>query len=230
MKRVMAMVLVIKDMLLKRIDRVLSWQQRSQTIDVEMIQKGQLAIFKMVQAESFDREIKHLMSKKGMVPNYSSISKLDPFLDSNNIIRVGGRLRKSSLTEAEQHPVILPKKVQYDAIIQWSHISVAHCARGLTLNQLRNNGIWIISVNAAVQNLIHRCVTCHKLGGKTSLQKMADLPVERCTEVPPFTYCGVDVWSLPHQRNKVTVKEIWSIIYMFYLSSHTYRSYKCFRH
>ena len=35
MKRVMAMVLVIKDMLLKRIDRVLSWQQRSQTIDSE---------------------------------------------------------------------------------------------------------------------------------------------------------------------------------------------------
>ena len=112
MKRVMAMVLVIKDMLLKRIDRVLWWQQLSRTIDVEMIQKGQLAIFKMVQAESFDREIKHLMSKKGIVPNYSSISKLNPFLDSNNIICVDGRLRKSSLTEAEQHPVILPKKVK----------------------------------------------------------------------------------------------------------------------
>ena len=226
----MALILMIKYMSLKRIDRALSRQQLSRTIDVEMIQKGQVAIFKMVQAESFDREIKHLMSKKGMVPNYSSISKLDPFLDSNNIIRVGGRLRKSSLTEAEQHPVILPKKVQYDAIIQWSHISVAHGARGLTLNQLRNKGIWIISVNAAVQKLIHRCVTCHKLGGKTSLQKMADLPVERCTEVPPFTYCGVNVWSLPHQRKKVTVTEIWSIIYMLYLSSHTYRSYKCFRH
>ena len=112
MKRVMALILVIKDMLLKRTDRALSWQQLSRIIDVEMIQKGQVAIFKMVQAEFFDREIKHLMSKKGMVPNYSSISKLDPFLDSNNIIRVGGRLRKSSLTEAEQHPVIFPKKAR----------------------------------------------------------------------------------------------------------------------
>ena len=71
MKRVMAMILVIKGILLKRLDRALCWQQLNRTIDVEMIQKGQVAIFKMVQAESFDREIKHLMSKKGMVPSYS---------------------------------------------------------------------------------------------------------------------------------------------------------------
>ena len=71
MKRVMAMILVIKGILLKRLDRALCWQQLSRIIDVEMIQNGQVAIFKMVQAESFDKEIKHLMSKKGMVLSYS---------------------------------------------------------------------------------------------------------------------------------------------------------------
>ena len=64
----------------------------------------------MVQAESFNKEIKTLMSKKEMVPRYSNISQEDPFLNSYNIIHVGGRLSKSSLTEAEQHPGILPKK------------------------------------------------------------------------------------------------------------------------
>ena len=194
----MALTLVIKDMLLKRIDRALSWQQLSRIIDVEMIQKGQVAIFKMGQAESFNKEIKHQMSKKGMVPSYSSISQLDPFLDRDNIIRVGGRLRKFSLAGAEQHPVILPRKSAVSGIIiQWSHNSVAHGARGLTLNHLRNNGIWIISANTAVRGVIHRCVTCCKLRGKTSFQKMADLPVERCTEVgvPPCTYCGVDMFG-----------------------------------
>ena len=62
MKRVMALILLIKDMLLKKIDRSLSSKQLSRTVDVEVIQKGQVAIFKMVQAESFNREIKHLMS------------------------------------------------------------------------------------------------------------------------------------------------------------------------
>ena len=110
MKRVVALMLVIKDTFLKRIDRALSWQQLSRTTDAEMIQKDEVAISKMVQAESFNKEIKHLMPENGMVPSYSSISQLDPFLDSDNIIRVCGRLRKSSLTEAEQHTVILHKK------------------------------------------------------------------------------------------------------------------------
>ena len=58
----MALILVIKDMLLKKIDRALSSKQLSRTVDVEVIQKGQVAIFMMVQAESLNREIKHLMS------------------------------------------------------------------------------------------------------------------------------------------------------------------------
>ena len=62
MKRVMALILLIKDVLLKKIDRALSLKQLSRTVDAEVIQKGQVAIFKMVQAESFNREIKHLMS------------------------------------------------------------------------------------------------------------------------------------------------------------------------
>ena len=69
-----------------------------------MIQKGQVAIFTMVQAESFNKEIKHLISKTVVVSSNSIISQLDPLLDGDNIIRFGRRLRKSSLTEAVQHP------------------------------------------------------------------------------------------------------------------------------
>ena len=162
---------MIIGVLLKRIDRVSSWQQLSQIIDIEMIQKGQATIFKIVQAESFNSEIRQLMSDKKMVPSNSSISQLDPFLVNDNILCVGGRLRKSSLTETEQHPVILPRKSPVsDVIIQWSHYSIAHGARGLTLIYLRNNGIWIISANAAVRSIIHRCVTCRKLRAKMGLQ------------------------------------------------------------
>ena len=152
-------------MLLKKIDRASFWQQLSRIIDVEMTQKGQVAIFKIVPAESFNNDIKHLMSKKRKtVLSNSSISQLDPFLGSDNVICIGGRLRNSNLTEAEQHPVILPRKSTVsNAIIQCSHNSVANGARGLTLNHLKNNCIWIISAKTAVQVVIHRCITCHKL-------------------------------------------------------------------
>ena len=52
-KTLMALILVIKSILLKTIDRALFSQKLSSIIHVKIIQNGQVAIFKMVQAESF---------------------------------------------------------------------------------------------------------------------------------------------------------------------------------
>ena len=161
-----------------------------------MIQKAQEKIFLLVQAESFANEIKQLKSEKKMVPESINISQLDPFLDNRGILRVGGRLRKSNLTGEENHPVILPKKCAVsNMIIQWSHHSIAHGARGMTLNHLRQRGIWIVNANVISRHLIHNCIICRKLRGKMGYQRMADLPQERCTEAAPFTYCGVDMFG-----------------------------------
>ena len=64
MKRVMRLILGIKDILLKCIDGASLWQQLSQIIGVEMIHEGQVTIFKMVQVESFNNDVKLLMSEK----------------------------------------------------------------------------------------------------------------------------------------------------------------------
>ena len=44
------------------------------------------------------------------VKKSSSLYKLDPFLDKEGVLRVGGRLRQSSIPYAVKQPVILPKK------------------------------------------------------------------------------------------------------------------------
>ena len=102
-----------------------------------------------------------------MVPESSSISLLDPFLDNRGILHVGGRLTKLNLIEEENHPAILQKKCAVsNMIIQWSHHShhsVAHGARRMTLNHLRQRGIWIVNANVIVPYLIHKCVICCKL-------------------------------------------------------------------
>ena len=86
-----------------------------------------------------DLELKKLISVNMMK---ISIKQLDPFLVSDKIIRIGGRLRKPSFTEAEQHPAMLPRiSAVSDGIIQWSHNSVVHGARGLTLNHFTNTSI-----------------------------------------------------------------------------------------
>ena len=194
MKR-MALIMVIKGVWLNRMNKVSFLNQINDSIDTEMIQKAQEKIFFLVQTESFVNEIKKLKSEKKIVPESSSISQLDPFLDNRGILWVGGRLRKSNLTGEENCLVILSKKCAVSKmIIQWSHHSIAHGARGMTLNHLRHRGMWIVNANAIVQHLIH-CVICGKLCGKMGYQKMADLPQERCTEAAPFTYCGVDMFG-----------------------------------
>ena len=167
MKRIMALIMAIRGIWLNRIGKVSSLNQLNDSIDTEMIQNTQEKIFLLVQTESFANEIKQLKSDKKMVPESSGISQLDPFLDNRGILRVGGRLRKSNLAEEENHPVLLPKKCAVsNMIIQWSHHSVAHGARGMTLNHLRQRGIWIVNANATSRHLIHKCVICHKLREK----------------------------------------------------------------
>ena len=194
MKRVMGLLIKIRDIWLKRIAKIAFIIQLHDSINVKALQEAQDLLFKMVQDQSFANEKKHLLEGKA-VPRGSCILKLDPFLDDKGIIRVGGRLKRSCLAEEESHPVILPKKCNISEMVaRWSHQCVGHGARGLTLNHLRKGGVWIISANSMVRHMIHKCVTCHRLRGKLGFQKMADLPDKRCLEAAPFTCSGVDMF------------------------------------
>ena len=67
----------------------------------------------------------------------------------------------------EAHPMVLLKQSTIpEAIIRWCHENVAHGGRGMPLNNLKQNGFWILSCNVVVRGMIYRCVNCRKLCGK----------------------------------------------------------------
>ena len=71
-------------------------------------------IFRMIQRKSFLEGVKALTSgthNSNGVNRSSSLFKLDPFLDSNGVLRVGGRLSRSKVTSNKVHPVVLPKTI-----------------------------------------------------------------------------------------------------------------------
>ena len=93
-----------------------------------------------------------------------------------------------------KHPILLPKNGHITSvIIDFYHRKVGYGGKGMTINEIRSNGFWVINCTAAVKSMISKCVDCRKLRGKTCQQKMSDLPEERLIEEPPFSYCGVDV-------------------------------------
>ena len=110
----------------------------------------------------------------------SSVYKLDPFIDEGGLLRVGGRLRKC-ITRL---------------IVEWCHQEMAHGRRGLTINEIRSNGFWVVRCNTIVRSLVRKCVKCRLLRGNLGEQKMADLPTDRTMDEPPFTNCGVDMFGL----------------------------------
>ena len=130
------------------------------------------------------------------LPRSPKIIKLNPWLDGDRVLRVGGRLKKSKMEPSVKHPIILPKKeVIPQRIIEHYHREIEHLGRTSTLGEIRSQGYWVINGMSQVDKVIHPCVLCRGLRGKPVGQKTADLPVERTTEAPPFTFCGSDCFG-----------------------------------
>jgi hypothetical protein len=101
------------------------------------------------------------------VPSF--LTHLSPFVDKNGVLRVGGRLSNTPLDDSCKHPVILPKKGG-ERIIEWYHSEVHHSGRTATVNALRQNGFWLLSVNAQVRKIIYNCFRCRFIRRKLSVQ------------------------------------------------------------
>ena len=61
-------------------------------------------IIRQIQCETFEKEIENLKIQKPIQKD-SAILKLDPFIDSEGVLRVGGRLKHSNLSLGEKYLV-----------------------------------------------------------------------------------------------------------------------------
>ena len=78
----------------------------------------------------------------------SKISNLDPFLDENEVLRVGGRIKRSNLNTKYIHPTLLSdKRIVINLLVKWYHQSVGRGGRGYTFNKIMSSGYWIVKAN-----------------------------------------------------------------------------------
>ncbi|XP_064475521.1 uncharacterized protein LOC135389399 [Ornithodoros turicata] len=146
------------------------------------------------------------LQKKQNVRKGSPPYKLDPFLDEYGLVRVGGCLRNADLDKNEVHPIVLPGRHHVTALlIRYHHEKVRHQGRHFTEGAIRTAGFWIVGTKRSIGAVIHKCAQCRKLRGRLEEQKMADLPKERVSTEPPFTYVGLDVfgpWTVASRRTR----------------------------
>ena len=104
MKRVVAIMLRFKDMLLNII-KSNKINSTGQLADMHLLQRSESSVIKMYQQSCFQNETSRLLDGK-CVSRESNIFKLDPFLDDHEIIRVGGRIRQSRMEYKLKHPIL----------------------------------------------------------------------------------------------------------------------------
>ena len=188
-------------------------------LSVEEISAAEKRIIIDVQFRHFAEEIaivstpQSLSNKRYLSSKPSAVRALDPFVDGEGVLRVGGRLRNSEEKFESKHPIILPSNDPFtNHVIVHSHVSNAHTGLELTLANLRES-YWILRGRQSVKKVLWRCFHCRRLFAKPEGQKMADLPPQRLSVAPVFTDTGIDMAGPFKVKYRRTEIKVWVILY-----------------
>jgi hypothetical protein len=196
---------------LKRVARLRGTKSNDLSTDVESYQEAEVCVLKCVQSEAFEIEID--LIRQGKPLKGSPIANLNPFIYEHGILRVGCRIINSDLTLREKKPLIVPGRHHIATpLVRRYHSDYHHQSRHITEGVVRAAGFWIIGSKRLVSSIIHKCITCRKLRGKTEQQIMADLPTDRVEPSPPFTNVGVDAFG-PWTRGGYANSKRWAIVF-----------------
>ena len=207
-----------------------NWRPKEGPLLAEEIQNAKLKIVQSIQHFHFQDTLALLSSLEGNETKFqdrtnsrmrkasmrptSNLYKLDPFLDEKGVIRVGGRLKNSTVDFEIKHPILLPKNDHATTLlVSQYHQNENHQGYGMTHNAIRQAGYHVINGRGVVSSVISKCVPCLKKRGRFQEQKMSDLPAERVEPSPPFTYSGMDVFGPFHIKEGRKELKRWGLIF-----------------
>lgn len=159
-------------------------------------QEAELALLRLAQSQSFPVEVSHLKSGKPL-PTSSHLLCLAPEYDSTmQLLRVGGRLRRTEQLEFAIHPIVLDSRHPLSKlIIQDFDAKLHHSGAERVFAEVRRK-YWILKGREVIRQHQRACLGCKTWRGKPSTQKMADLPPSRLRLLQPAYYStGVDCFG-----------------------------------
>ena len=219
---------------LQHLANISSWERMMRTmtkviIAVQKFKKGRAYtedassqarrfILQEVQRKGFP-EVYESLAAKRPIQKEDKMLPLNPWMDAEGLIRVGGRLQRSDLPTEEKHPILLPPKEPITrAILAHHHGKSMHQGRHLTTAALRRAGFHIMNPRNVITSLLANCVICRRLRRKPEDQQMAQLPRARTERTAPFEHSGMDIFGPYHitdgksTRRTVATKKVWVLI------------------
>ena len=180
-----------------------------QPVNVEQLRQAEVEIIKAIQTEMFPEEMELLRrlksdptkredvkDRKASLKRNSALYRLDPFIDKEGLVRVGGRIKRADVPLHVKHPAILPRKGNITSLIiqhyrqrprPWNHPE--RDSRGRVLDHWCN-----FCSGPSYRRMCHVSEASwyrnRAENGRTSLRSIAT-----CT---PFTFCAVDYFGPWH--------------------------------
>lgn len=155
------------------------------------LEKALNLLVKISQSSSFTEEYHDLKSGNG-VGEKSKILSLNPFIDEEGILRVGGRLKNSKFDYNKKHPMLLSSKHYLTRLIfEYEHMRLLHAGPQQLLFSVRQR-FWPTASRNLARSVVHKCLKCYKLNAKPVQPMMGDLPADRFLSGFPFQVTGID--------------------------------------
>ena len=148
-------------------------------------------LLREAQIRSFSKERKALAAQQPLSPS-SRLLALAPFLDEKGLLRVGGRLANSALTQSQQNPIIGDgKDTLIIKLFQHKHLALCHCGPSLLLCATGSK-MHIVGARRLSRSVCSQCIVCRKKAPKFQTQLMGILPAPRVNPTTTFTHTGMD--------------------------------------
>jgi hypothetical protein len=177
-------------------------QNRATPLTADEI-KSSHKLIQLIQNTHFSSEIRTLQ-KDRIKEIGGKLQSLNPFIDKQGILRVGGRLSNTPIPFQQKYPIILPKDSVTELIIQHEYLNNHHSGTRTTLYAVRQH-YWLVDGRSQVSYTyvydiaepIHPPVE----------YLMGDFPEARITESHPFVdYCDRRLYSISKREGTATVE------------------------
>ena len=143
----------------------------------------------------------------------SSLRQIDPFLDNEGVLRVGGRLKQNDEPFEVRHPIILPYDDPFtNHVISHIHEVNGHCGLEFTFTTSRRQ-YWILRGRQNCKKVLWRCLTCRRIHRRPEDQKMADLPYYRLNIAEVFADTGVDLIGPLTVKSGRKGMKVWIVLF-----------------
>ncbi|XP_018405110.1 PREDICTED: uncharacterized protein LOC108781594 [Cyphomyrmex costatus] len=154
-----------------------------------------ILLCKQMQQSAFKAEIQQLSNQQNLAAK-SLLLGLNPFLDQEGVLYVGGRLKNSMLTYTVKHQLLLPSNhVLTRLIVQYYHKKNLHAGPQSTLTTVRQK-FWPLAAKCVTRKIVRNCVTCFEPSRRFRKQRWVIYRRLACNHPKPFIYAGVDYGGL----------------------------------